>query len=826
MGTTGHDNSCTVYIVSRNIPSPGSEITALLGPTNTGKTHRCVSRMLDYDTGMIGLPLRLLAREVYDRVEREVGADHVALITGEERIVPHRPRYWVCTTEAMPVSMDVDFVGVDEIQLAAHPTRGHLFTERLLHARGRFETWFMGANTMREVIAQLVPSARFETAERLSKLSFTGAVGLGQVSGRCAVVAFSVRQVYELAERLRVRKGGVAVVLGALSPKTRNAQVEMYQAGEVDHVVATDAIGMGLNMSISHVALAALHKFDGRGQRGLSAAELAQIAGRAGRSIHDGTFGTLEPTWLDPRVALDIEHHAFPQVRHVMWRNRDVDYSSLDALLDSLQRPPSLSRLRLVNTPTDTETLANLARHPEIRKAVRDAAAVRLLWNVCQIPDYRQLLPDLHAELLRTVFERLVHTGSQLDDAWLAERIRPLSATAGDLDTLLHRISCVRTWSYVCQRQEWIRNAAYWQAETRALEGELSDALHERLLARFVVRRRARVGPQTRQSAASVVKSRPTVERQAITEDIDPHHPFAALKSFRTPGPSSNALESKTVPTIAEPWVLTHQGELCRGGHTLAKLTPGPSVRQPGIHVLAFVSGKERSTIREQALATVKQHVDQAVRWAKDVPVRTSDTRGLVYQLQTGLGAIATRDVTPLLQEMPPDAAALLSEYGVRIGTLSVYFGQSLDPEEIAFRLPLVRAFAGGGPLPNESRLGAVSLPGWGGAPRAERSIALYLGYVAVKSAWVRCDVAEAALAELCNENVTPTLASLTAILGCPSGVAASVAQELAQRAGLPLPELATSRGASQTGQRRRFRRRRYSGKVKQLDSGTVPSQK
>lgn len=808
--------------MSRTIPSPGSEITALLGPTNTGKTHRCVSRMLDYDTGMIGLPLRLLAREVYDRVEREVGRDHVALVTGEERIVPHQPRYWVCTTEAMPVSLDVDFVGVDEIQLAAHPTRGHLFTERLLHARGRFETWFMGANTMREVIAQLVPSARFETAERLSKLSFTGAVGLGQVPGRCAVVAFSVRQVYELAERLRVRKGGVAVVLGALSPRTRNAQVGMYQAGEVDHVVATDAIGMGLNMSISHVALAALHKFDGRGQRALSAAELAQIAGRAGRSIHDGTFGTLEPTWLDPRVALDIEHHAFPQVRHVMWRNRDVDYSSLDALLDSLQRPPSLSRLRLVNTPTDTETLANLSRHPEVRKAVRDEAAVRLLWNVCQIPDYRQLLPDLHAELLRTVFERLVQTGSQLDDAWLSERIRPLSATAGDIDTLVHRISYVRTWSYVCQRQEWIRNAAYWQAETRTLEGELSDALHERLLARFVARRRATVGPLARHSAASVLQSRPTPVQHSITEDVDPHHPFAALKSFRSRGPS---LESKT-SMVAEPWVLTQEGSLCRGAETLAKLTSGPTVREPGIHILAPVSGRERSSIREQALVTVRQHVERAVRWSKDVPVRSNDLRGLVYQLQTGLGAIAAHQVTSLLEGIGPAETVMLSDHGVRIGTLSVYFAQSLETEEIAYRLPLVRAFAGGPPLPRESRLGGVSLPGWGNASRAERIIALHLGYVAVKSAWVRCDVAESVLTALRDENVTPSLASLTAILGCPSDVAVVITRGLAHRAGLPPPDVSMSRSASQAEQRRRFRRKRYSAKVKQSESGTVPSQK
>lgn len=331
------------------------------------------------------------------------------------------------------------------------------------------------------------------------------------------------------------------------------------------------------------------------------------------------------------------------------------------------------------------------------------------------------------------------------------------------------------------------------------------------------------MGPQTRHGAASILKSAPDPVQQPADGEVDPHHPFAALKSFRTRGPS---IEVKSPSTVAEPWVLTHEGGLCRGAETLARLSPGPSARQPGIHILAAVSGKERSLLREQALAIVKLNVEQAVRWANEVPVRSSDLRGLVYQLKAGLGAIATRDATPLLQGLDPSDVALLSEYGVRIGILSVYFSQSLEADEIAYRVPLVRAFAGGRSLPHESRLGGVSLPGWGNASRAEQTIALHLGYVAVKSAWVRCDVVESVLSALRDENVTPSLASLTALLHCPSHVAVSVTRELAHRAGLPPIDVPMSRGASQTRRRRRFRRRRYSGKVKQSDSSTVPSQK
>lgn len=806
------------------LPTPGSAITALLGPTNTGKTHRCVSRMLDYDSGMIGLPLRLLAREVYDRVARETHVDDVALVTGEERIVPPCPRYWVCTTEAMPTELEVDFVGVDEIQLASHPTRGHVFTERLLHARGRFETWFLGSATMRSALAELVPTAHFQNATRLSKLSFSGACGLGQIPGRCAVVAFSVPQVYELAERLRVRKGGVAVVLGALSPKTRNAQVNMYQAGEVDHVVATDAIGMGLNMSISHVALASLHKFDGRTQRTLSAAELAQIAGRAGRSIHDGSFGTVEPAWLDPKIALEIEHHQFPQQKQMVWRNRDLDYSSLEALLASLQRAPSQARLRLVQQAPDTAALTYIAGLPEIKPFTRSHEAVRLLWEVCQIPDYRQLTPDLHADLAFSIFEEVMRTGGRLDDDWMATRLTHLTQTSGDIDTLLGRIAFVRTWTYVSQRHNWIRNAAHWQQRTRALEDELSDALHDRLIARFVSRRRTTTtgSQKTARGARTQAPNQQTTFEQ---EPLDVHHPFAALIGLRAKVTQPDRTsDSDFAP---EAWELDVDGHLLKGRVQVAKLCAGPAVAQPRLQVLTAASGKERSMLLETAQRVLRDRLD-ALFGGADPTANSSEVRGLNYQLRAGLGSVAAHDVEVLLGNMSAADRTDLERAGVVFGQLTVFKKALLKLPALRERFTLARAFWSAAKLPTPERVGNVSLvrPCNGPVTPDERAAARSLGYVATGSAWTRCDAAERALSLEDGSEVR----QLASLLGCRKTLALRVYDELRQGARLPAREgnLASRNASRRTPQSNasRFRRERHAEKVKHQPESTVASQK
>ncbi|MGE4218212.1 MAG: helicase-related protein, partial [Alphaproteobacteria bacterium] len=428
---------------------PARRVRALLGPTNTGKTHFAIDRMLGHASGMIGFPLRLLARENFDRIVAAKGSRHVALITGEEKIVPANPRWFVCTVESMPLDRPVEFLAIDEIQLCADAERGHVFTDRLLHARGRAETLFLGADTAAALIRRLVPEVEIETRPRLSTLSYSGPKKLTRLPRRSAVVAFSVDRVYAMAEMLRRQRGGTAVVLGALSPRTRNAQVALYQNGEVDYMVATDAIGMGLNMDIDHVAFAGLAKFDGRRRRPLTPSEIGQIAGRAGRHMNDGSFGpTAGVPPFAPELVEAVEGHRFDPIQHAFWRARDLDFGSPARLLRSLEAPPPRSDLMRARPADDLLALSALARDPELCARATTPGAMRLLWDVCQVPDFRKVMAEEHAQLLRRVFMDLTGAGRLAED-WAAQQIDRLDTTVGDIDTLTTRIAHVRTWTYI-----------------------------------------------------------------------------------------------------------------------------------------------------------------------------------------------------------------------------------------------------------------------------------------------------------------------------------------------------------------------------------------
>ena len=466
-----------------------ARVKAVLGPTNTGKTHLAIERLLAHSSGIIGFPLRLLARENYDRMVAQKGARNVALITGEEKIVPPDARWFSCTVEAMPLDHAAEFVAVDEIQLCADPDRGHVFTDRLLHARGLVETMFLGAETIRPLLTRLVPQAHVETRPRLSQLEFAGPAKLTKLPPRSAVVAFSANEVYAIAELIRRRRGGCAVVMGRLSPRTRNAQVALYQEKEVDFLVATDAIGMGLNMDVDHVAFARLSKHDGHRPRRLTAAEIAQIAGRAGRGMRDGTFGTTASCQpMSDELAVAVEAHSFDKLEQLCWRNSDLEFGHIDGLLASLTAPPPRSGLVKGNDAADLETLVALAREPEIRALAHGRRRVRLLWEACQIPDFRKLTDETHARLCARVFGHIAKDGTLPTD-WLAAQIASVECTDGDLDTLMQRLAGIRIWSYIAARADWVRDAAHWQGCARAVEDKLSDALHERLTARFVDRR-------------------------------------------------------------------------------------------------------------------------------------------------------------------------------------------------------------------------------------------------------------------------------------------------------------------------------------------------
>lgn len=677
--------------------SPHSRLVALLGPTNTGKTHRAIQRMLEHPTGMLGLPLRLLAREIYDRLTRELGEQQVALITGEEKRTGRNPRYWICTVEAMPMSQEVDFLAIDEIQLAAHPRRGHVFTDRLLHARGRNETWFLGADTMRPIIASLLPTASIETRPRLSVLEARGQSSLGSLPARSAVVAFNVTEVYRLAERVRQRRGGAAVVLGAFSPRARNAQVALYESREVDYLVATDAIGMGLNLGIAHVAFASVRKFDGRDERPLSAAELAQVAGRAGRHLENGSFGTLAPLPALPAgLQRNIAEHRFEAVRSLSWRNSDLEFETLPALLESLQQGSRRALLRRLAPASDQEALERLAEDAEVRQRARGRDRVELLWQTCQIPNYRRWLPELHADLVKQVFAQLSEGSGKLSSDWLNASLRPLNDLTGDIDALTARIGALRTWSYLAQ-QPWTDDVRHWVGHTRQLEDRLSDALHERLVDRFVARRRQLIqlpAPNERGEAAPAGS------------------PFRALGSLR-----EQLLDVGAAPSL-EQWleglveapherfefdeagnVFDGRGpELGRPGDAarLGRLVRGASLLRPEIKLgVEGLSPSQQLRLSRRLLAWSRDLVNEltgSLREQPDPPWSAAG-RGLCYELEQHLGSLPAKKALVGLAQLTDSDRRSFAARGVRLGREVVFLSESLAPRQRWARQALARAF-------------------------------------------------------------------------------------------------------------------------------------
>jgi ATP-dependent RNA helicase SUPV3L1/SUV3 len=712
---------------------------ALLGPTNTGKTHRAVERMLEHETGMLGLPLRLLAREIYDRVTSQRGEDSVALVTGEEKRIPRRAKYWICTTEAMPRGREVDFLAVDEVQLATHDERGHVFTDRLLHARGREESWFMGSLAMRPMLEALVPAARHQQHPRLSQLSFAGSLKLQRLPPRSAVVAFSHSELYELAGRLRQLRGGAALVLGALSPRARNAQVAMFQAGEVDYLVATDAIGMGLNLDVSHVAFASLRKFDGQHARRLELGELGQIAGRAGRYLRDGTFGTIAPLELDADSAAHVEQHRFEPIKRLRYRNTELDFSSPTTLMASLQAPPPLPQLSAVSGALDGAALAVMLRDESVAKAARRGPELELLWKVCEVPDFRRILFEVHVALLRTLFFELLRGPISSDS--FAARLRELDDERGDVDTLLGRLSRLRTWAYVAHRPDWLAEPELWREQLSALEDRLSDALHARLVDTYVERRPRQRSAMARPRAVPAAAP-PLVEGLKL----DHHHPFAALERLRRHLPE--APQAPRTPTDLEKladapheqFELDEHGTIRAQTLELGRLVRGADFLQPEVRLaqeLELAAGA-RTRLQRRLLAYARDSVNRL--FASLDPLRASgvpELRAVAYQLQRGLGAAEALALTAPLATFKEEELARLAEAGVRAGALCVYLPALQRPPALAVRRALVRAFT------------AVALPplhcATAPAPGIDRDTWLRIGYIVLGPRALRVDLAERA---------------------------------------------------------------------------------
>ncbi|WP_375759038.1 helicase-related protein [Corallococcus exercitus] len=723
--------------MSSSPSSRPSVVVAELGPTNTGKTYRAIERMLEHDSGIIGLPLRLLAREVYDRVTAKVGEGRVALMTGEEKRIPPRPDYWICTVEAMPTDRQVDFLAVDEIQLAAHRERGHVFTDRLLHARGRKETWFLGAETMRPMVQALIPHASMKRATRLSQLRYSGRKSLKSLPPRSAVVAFSADRVYELAESLRRLRGGVAVVLGALSPRTRNAQVAMYQSGEVQYLVATDAIGMGLNLDLNHVAFATLSKYDGAEQRDLYPDELAQIAGRAGRHLNDGSFGALNTLpELPPRVVSAIESHRFPAVRSLIWRNASLDFSSPEALLDSLSRAPRDSAFVRVERADDFDALKGLSAVPAIRELTTDKASVELLWQVCQVPDFRKGLFGQHVALLRETFLQLTAGDGRLDPTWLGRQVSPLDDASGDIHTLMDRLAAIRIWTYISHRPGWLHDAEEWQERTRRIEDALGDALHERLVERFVQR-------AARRSARRFVRA--SAQPQASSDS-----PFAKLGQLLTEVPGAEGalmteeqFVQRVVDATHDAFEVDPMGRISFESQPLARLVRGRDRRSPQLALAEpeVWTGGARQRLERRLVALAKDLVTEAMGGFPAESFtgesRAPAMRGVAYRLAEGLGVISQGEAREQWKLLDEESRERLKAQGVHEGQRFLYVTGALSPQALERRAMLTALFQQAScpqGIPQEPALNVAALGG-----RNARSF----GYEVIGPVALRIDIVE-----------------------------------------------------------------------------------
>ncbi|HEY6719706.1 MAG TPA: helicase-related protein [Reyranella sp.] len=744
-----------------SLSSAAGRLTAVLGPTNTGKTYLAIERMLGHESGMIGFPLRLLARENYDRIVQVKGASQVALITGEEKIAPPGARYFVCTVESMPLDRIVSFLAVDEVQMAADPERGHFFTDRLLHARGTHETMLLGADTIRPVLNRLLPDIDVVARPRFSKLAYVGPKKATRLPRRSAVVGFSASEVYAIAELIRRQRGGTAIVMGAMSPRTRNAQVDMFQSGEVDYLVATDAIGMGLNMDVNHVWFASLRKYDGRSLRPLRNVELAQIAGRAGRHMNDGTFGTTaEVGGLEPEVVEAIENHRFDPLRDIEWRNNELDFRSVPALIASLNRPPPHAALQRVREQDDQLALQTLSAQSDFLPRLHTLKRVKLLWEVCQVPDFRKTMTEEHTRLLGQLFEHLTQGGERLPEDWIESHVQRLERYDGDIDTLMARIAHVRTWTYISHRPDWIQRATHWQERARAIEDKLSDVLHQRLTQRFVDRRAALLVRRLRDEGEMT-----TSVAAAGEVSVEGEH-LGRIEGFRfVPDASEGQTDQKAVlsaalralrqdlPVRLQAFASSADGELvfdsqlrvCWGGGPIARLLPSGDILAPKVEVLSsdLLDGPAREEVRKRAAAWVETRIRLGLSELMDARATAelpAGARGIIFQLCEGLGVLPRRPIEQQLAELGEEDRKALARLGVRVGVYSLYFPSMLKPVPIRLRAGLwmiARNRETIPPLPAEGRT-SMDLP-----RDAEREFYATIGYLPLGDHAIRADMVE-----------------------------------------------------------------------------------
>ncbi len=688
------------------------KIIALLGPTNTGKTYVAIEKMLEFDTGIFGLPLRLLAREVYDKCVQKVGVEKVALITGEEKIIPSTANYFICTVESMPKDKKVDFIAIDEIQMCADRERGHIFTERLLESRGNKLTMFLGSQIMGKIINDLVKNVEFEKKERFSKLSYTGIKKISRLDRKVAIIAFSIEEVYAIAELVRRQKGGAALIMGSLSPKTRNSQVGLYQSGDVDYLIATDAIGMGLNMDINEIYFSNLKKFDGKKTRRLNLVEMSQIAGRAGRYKNDGGFGTTgDCETLNSDEIEKIEKHQLPETKTIFWRNSKLDFKNPEQLISSLELKPNHKNLLRTNDSLDESVLRfflkkgsnNIIYHKNLE----------LLWECCQIPDFEKKAYGQHINVIDRVFQFLSTRKNRIPSTFMKEQLKGLEKDHGNVDLLSHRLSNVRTWSYVANKKNWVENSDYWVQLTKSIEDKLSDKLHEELTKSFIDKKISLLSRSLKQDLVLNTEineeNKIFIDNQLVGElkglkfliEITPKTLDTDIKSIKKA--ARKGLEEELIKRVDEilrtkEIKINNESKIIWKNHPIARLKKGNDYLNPDIDIIADESLNEDSKLKLIKFLNlwlseyINEILGDLIKLTKH-KINNQYLRGLVFQLYENNGVIKRNNVDKIVKLIPAEERKKLWGMGIKIGRYHIYLPKMLKPKAVEFRISLWKIF-------------------------------------------------------------------------------------------------------------------------------------
>ena len=734
------------------------KIIALLGPTNTGKTYIAIEKMLEYNDGIFGLPLRLLAREVYDKCVQKVGIEKVALITGEEKIIPSTASYFICTVESMPKNKDVEFVAIDEIQMCADRERGHIFTERMLESRGSMLTMFLGSQIMEKIISELVYGVEFEKKDRFSKLSYSGIKKISRLERKVAIIAFSIEEVYAIAELVRRQKGGAAVIMGSLSPKTRNSQVGLYQSGDVDYLIATDAIGMGLNMDINEIYFSNLKKFDGKKTRRLNLVEMSQIAGRAGRYKNDGGFGTTgDCETLNSDEIEKIEKHQLPDTRTIYWRNSKLDFNSPERLIDSLELKPTKKSLLRTNDSLDESVLRFF-----LKKGLNNIIYnknLELLWECCQIPDFEKKAYGQHINVIDKVFKFLCTRKNKIPSTFMKEQLRGLEKDHGNVDLLSHRLSNVRTWSYVANKKNWVENSDYWVQLTKSIEDKLSDKLHDELTKSFIDKKISILSRSLKQDLVLSTeiddKNKIHIDGQLVGElkglkfdiEVTPKTLDTDIKSIKKA--ARKGVEKELIKRVNEILAqgeidIDQQSKIVWKNYPIARLKKGNDYLNPEIEIIADDSLDENSKSKLIAylnkwLSKYKNDLLGDLIKLTKYKISNQYLRGLLFQLYENNGVIKRESIEKIVKLIPAEERKKLWGMGIKIGRYHIYLPKMLKPKAVEFRINLWKIFHN---LSNYNEIPKSGLNFLSNV-KVEKDFLLLCGFEKFRDFFVRIDILE-----------------------------------------------------------------------------------